>query len=219
MKPKACKNCGNEFQPRQSFQKSCCMACAVALTRKLNEDVSLRLVKLEEKVARKQRKDRLRELDPISKYAQRVQVVFNKYIRLRDSGRGCISCGTKFQESIRYTTGGQWHAGHWKTVKAHPELRFNEYNVNLQCNKCNWADGGNRDAYREGLLAKYGLERVRELEGHHPTLKLERSNLEALERHYSALAKQLRQRIQCADGSAYSIVAENIDQNLYGAHV
>ncbi|MEF3019469.1 recombination protein NinG, partial [Pseudomonas aeruginosa] len=54
----------------------------------------------------KSRADHLRE----------AQQAFNEFIRLRDAYQPCISCGRHHD--------GQYHAGHYRTVAASPELRF-----------------------------------------------------------------------------------------------
>ncbi|TEW24926.1 recombination protein NinG, partial [Histophilus somni] len=94
----------------------------------------------------KSRSERLKEL----------QGVFNRFIRLRDKNLPCISCGRYHQ--------GQWHAGHYRSVGACPELRFNEDNVHKQCSVCNNHKSGNVIEYRINLVAKIGVERVEFLE-------------------------------------------------------
>lgn len=62
----------------------------------------------------------------IKKYGYRVQKAqeqFNRFIVLRDSGKPCASCG-------RYLP---LCCGHFRSVGAAPELRFNEDNAHGQC--------------------------------------------------------------------------------------
>lgn len=91
-----------------------------------------------------------------------AQQVFNQYVRKRDEKLPCISCGK--------TGDGVYHASHYRSVGSHPELRFNEKNVNKSCNKCNVFLSGNLIEYRIGLCKKIGEEEVRKLEG--PTEKV-----------------------------------------------
>lgn len=81
------------------------------------------------------------------------QTYFNKWIRLRDQDKGCISCGGKIQE-----------AGHYLSRGHHGALRFNEMNVNGQCTRCNCFLHGNLINYRHGLVARYGEDKVLLLE-------------------------------------------------------
>lgn len=81
------------------------------------------------------------------------QQVFNKFIRERDKDKGCISCPGKVQE-----------AGHYFSRGHHGALRFNEMNVNGQCTRCNCFLHGNLINYRNGLVKRYGEDKVLLLE-------------------------------------------------------
>lgn len=88
----------------------------------------------------------------IPKLTSKAQKVFNKYIRERDSQDGyftCISCG-------RTLTTDQMDAGHFAPVKGGSALRFDEYNVNGECKKCNGFDEFHLIGYRKGIIEKYG---------------------------------------------------------------
>ena len=84
-----------------------------------------------------------------------AQKAFNAYIRKRDEGRGCISCGIRT---------GKMEAGHFRTRAAAPNLAMNTFNVHSQCSQCNNSKSGNIGPYRIGLIEKIGLERVERLE-------------------------------------------------------
>ena len=81
--------------------------------------------------------------------------MFNQFIRARD-GEKCISCGTIAKR--------QYHAGHYLTRGARPELAFNEDNCHAQCSICNNHLSGNLAQYRINLINKMGIERVETLE-------------------------------------------------------
>jgi hypothetical protein len=91
--------------------------------------------------------------ESLPKMLEKTQRVFNSYIRNRDSGLPCISCGRE---------GNQ--AGHYFTVKGFSALRFDEWNVNLQCAGCNLFLHGNQAMYRIGLVDRIGEKAVAELE-------------------------------------------------------
>jgi len=79
---------------------------------------------------------------------------FRAWIRKRDEGEGCISCGA-------------WNpsdAGHYYSAGHYPVLEFNEDNVHRQCKQCNWHKGSNAIEYRKGLIKKIGTERVERLD-------------------------------------------------------
>jgi hypothetical protein len=81
---------------------------------------------------------------------------FNAYIRKRDAGKMCISCGKK----------PMTEAGHYypTSTDPHPSMRFHEMNVNGQCSHCNHWLRGNIHGYRQGLIKKYGEMALRNLE-------------------------------------------------------
>lgn len=91
-----------------------------------------------------------------TEWLNEAQAVFNQYIRLRDSHLGCVSCGIN-------TNDVQYHAGHYRTRKAAPQLRFDERQVFKQCSTCNNHLSGNLINYRRELLNRIGaaeLERI-----------------------------------------------------------
>jgi hypothetical protein len=114
-----------------------------------------------------------------------TQRAFNAWIRQRDAGQPCISCGT--------TADVQYCAGHYRTTAAAPELRFEPLNVHLQCNRnCNMGKSGNLLGYRPKLIQKIGLAAVEWLEGPHEPKKYTIDDLKALTAHYRALTKELK---------------------------
>jgi Bacteriophage Lambda NinG protein len=132
---------------------------------------------------RVQTREKLEALKPLSHFVAKAQTVFNRYIRARDAGLPCISCGTL--EAV------QWHAGHYLTTAARPELRFDEDNVHKQCSQCNDHLSGNVLQYRIGLLERIGLARVEALEGPHPLAKWTREQLIELRTTYAAKARNV----------------------------
>lgn len=93
-------------------------------------------------------------LIPLPKLLEKTQKVVNSYIRKRDEGLPCISCGSM--------NGNQ--AGHYFPVKGYSALRFNEWNIWLQCAACNCYKHGNQAMYRIGLVERIGEKAVKELE-------------------------------------------------------
>ena len=93
-------------------------------------------------------------LIPLPKLLEKTQKVVNAYVRKRDEGLPCISCGSPNANQ----------AGHWISVRQSSALRFNEWNINLQCAGCNLYKHGNQAMYRIGLVNKLGEEAVRGLE-------------------------------------------------------
>lgn len=112
----------------------------------------------------------MKKLQSIPKLTQKAQTVFNAFIRLRDRDKGCISCGAEVTE-----------AGHYLSRGHHGGLRFNELNTNGQCTRCNCFLHGNLIAYRQGLIKRYGEEKVLFLEAKaHSVKKWSRCELDGI---------------------------------------
>ena len=135
-----------------------------------------------DKALTRQKRDKLKSK---AQHAKEAQASFNAFIRQRDADQPCISCG-------RHHT-GQYHAGHYLSVGARPELRFTESNVHKQCAPCNTHLSGNSLSYRIGLLAKLGPRVVEWLEGPHEPRRDTVDSLKAIKAHYTTLTKQLRE--------------------------
>lgn len=179
MKEKTCKICKTRFKPFRALQTVCSIQCA-------NEYTKRATIKREQQKKsdwNKEKKARKEKLMSKSDWEQLLQKVFNTYIRKRDEGKPCISCGT--------TAKVQYDAGHYRSVGAHPELRFNELNVHRQCRKCNSYWGGNLIDYRINLVKLIGLEKVEWLEGKHESLKLTIPEIQELIKEYKEKVKKL----------------------------
>jgi len=116
--------------------------------------------------------------------------VFSEYIRRRDADSNgfvrCISCGKilSWQES---------DCGHFINRK-HNATRYDEINCNAQCRSCNRFDEGNMQGYRKGLIAKYGLKAVENLEiKKFNTCKLGKNEIAVLVQIYRSKLKGLKQ--------------------------
>ncbi|WP_439236721.1 recombination protein NinG [Lonepinella koalarum] len=181
---KKCKICGLEFLPRSSFAKVCSVTCAMQFAKEQAEKEKIKQQKAREKAERAKIKQVRENLKSRADWLKDLQKVFNQFIRLRDKDLPCISCGRFHQ--------GQWHAGHYRTTKACPELRFNEENCHKQCQPCNTHLSGNITEYRINLVQKIGLERVEWLERKdHKPLKLSIDEIKELIRVYKAKCKEL----------------------------
>lgn len=98
---------------------------------------------------------------PLPKLLEKAQKVFNRYIRERDNGLPCIACGS--YEVLQ--------AGHYVPQKGGSFLRFDEWNVNGECAKCNGFDQFHLVGYRKRLIDKIGLKAVEWLEENRHTVK------------------------------------------------
>lgn len=93
-----------------------------------------------------------------------LQKLVNQYVKIRDKGKPCCTCGT--------TKDVQYCAGHYLSRGARPELRFVLTNIHLQCNfHCNNHLSGNRAEYDKFIISTYGQDHYNFLVGPYPSLK------------------------------------------------
>lgn len=183
IRPRRCNirkgGCGNLFTPRRAIQPLCGYECelkgaALALVRKAEK------VKAQDRQATKQAKERLKTR---RQWLDEAQAAFNRWVRTRDAGNACISCGRKHQ--------GKWNAGHYRSTGACPELRFEPLNCHLQCEPCNTYLSGNLIPYRLALIGKIGTDLVQWLEGPHDPKKYTIDQLREIRDRYRRLGREL----------------------------
>lgn len=174
-----CKVCRTAYTPTKPMQTVCSHECSMSLAVSVRGKAA-KVAQVQERKADAVKRDKLKSK---AAHAKEAQQAFNRFIRLRDADQPCISCG-------RWHT-GQYHAGHYLSVGARPELRFTESNVHKQCAPCNTHLSGNAVLFRRGLLAKLGIELVEWLEGHHAPRRDTVDTLIALKREYAAKARAL----------------------------
>ena len=161
------------------MQSVCSVACAMVMAAWRREKEAKAAAVQERKTTRQA----LLRLKPRAKWLKETQAAFNAFIRERDKWLPCISCGRHHA--------GQYHAGHYLSTGARPELRFSEYNCHKQCQPCNMYLSGNLLHYREALISKIGYAEVQRLEGPHEAAKWTIDDLQALKAHYVAKLKEL----------------------------
>ena len=175
IKQKKCKACGNKFTPFNSLAQVCSVDCAIQYAK--DNKVQERTRRALHNIAKERIKTR-------SDYLKDAQNVFNAFIRERDKNEPCISCGRHHQ--------GQYHAGHYRSVGACPELRFCELNVHKQCSACNNHKSGNIVEYRINLVKKNGVEKVEWLEGYHEPKKYTIEQIKEIRAKYQLKLKELK---------------------------
>jgi len=170
---KKCKVCKSEFKPTYNTTQALCSgACALASVRQKAS-----------KVIKKDLKQRRESLKTLGDHKRELQTVFNKFIRLRDKDKPCISCQ-------RHHT-GQYHAGHYLSVGARPNLRYNEINVHKQCAPCNNHLSGNPINYRINLVNLIGLDAVELLECDHEPKNYRIDDITQMKKDYRAKIKEI----------------------------
>lgn len=140
-----------------------------------------------EKLKRDRAIMRARKLDlkPLKFFADKAQAQFNRYIRLRDKGLPCVSCGKPDSGSH------QRHASHYRSRGACSYLRFDEMNVHASCAQCNNHLSGNIEGYTPELIRRIGQDEFNRIMQSPKTKKYTREELEQIEKIYKEKCKSL----------------------------
>lgn len=182
-KPAVCKVCDGTYQRLRPMQKVCSPVCAMNHSRELTKKKAEREAKAERK-ADKAKLDAMRTKPQLTKLAQ---TAFNAFIRARDAGKPCISCGVTLGNEPN-----SYDAGHYRSVGSAPHMRFVEDNCHGQCKHCNNHLAGNHVEYRKGLLARIGPRNVELIEADTITRKYTHDGLVEIARHYRAETRRIR---------------------------
>lgn len=182
-KPAKCKVCQCAYTKTRPLQTVCSPPCALVLARKATE-------KAQAKEQAKDRKETRQKLDAMQTKPQltkKAQTAFNTFIRARDAGKLCISCGTPLNNEPN-----TYDAGHYRSVGSAPNMRFVEENCHGQCKHCNNYLAGNHVEYRKRLVERIGLQAVERIEADQTVRKYTREGLEEIAKHYRAEARRLK---------------------------
>lgn len=168
-----CRNCKEKFEPKTFLQKYCTK----------EECLRVFVEKTKEQQWKKTKAKAKLDLMTLSDYLKLAQQVFNKFIRLRDKGNVCISCQKKPLKE---------NAGHFYNANNHYNVRFDERNVNLQCEHCNTYLSGSLIEYQRNLIHKIGIESYHELEADaRKTRKFTKDELKEIMAIYKKKCKEL----------------------------
>ncbi len=148
-KPPKCGECKKPFIPIRPLQVVCTPTCAISKSRKDEQ-------KKRDKVYREKKKVLRAKLKKIPELKREARAAFQAWIRKRDENLPCISCGKM--------TAIQWDGGHYLKAEIYSGMIFDERNCNRQDSYCNDYLAGNVIEYRKGLIARYGIEYVEQLE-------------------------------------------------------
>lgn len=126
-------------------------------------------------------------MSELKKYKRKLDSIFSKFIRLRDSKNGigtCITCGRR--KSWRYMD-----CGHY-IKRQYLATRYDEKNCNIQCKHCNVFEQGANEKYKIAIDKKWG-------KGTSDMLEMKKTNktkwtkfeYEVLIKHYQDRFKEL----------------------------
>jgi len=200
-KNRKCKQC-SEFKPAENGIKTpvawfCCHEHAILFAKSRQEaQAKKNSIKVKQSQAKKEkavkinlraRKDKLKS---VSDWNKEAQAAINKYVKFRDHGKPCVSCGCEL--SINY--GGTTDCGHYRSRGSASHLRFNLLNMASQCSRCNRYLSGNVVEYRKELINRIGIDRVEQLENDNEPRKFDIEYLKRLKRIFNKRARYYEKR-------------------------
>lgn len=186
-KQKTCRVCKQDYIPRRPLQVVCGLPCAIEDSRAKRLELAKKRQAADRKAVEHARKQ-ISAQKARAKATENAQNAVNAFIRARDHGKPCISCG-----ALRKLT-----AGHHRTRASTPELRFNTKAINGQCSFCNsghvrkFHDPTIADRYDEGVAQRYGQARVDWVKGPHEHKKYSRDDLNRIRRLFQRREKHYR---------------------------
>jgi len=132
-----------------------------------------------------ERKDRVK----LGHLLSNTKNICHEYIRLRDKGKDCVSCGIQYLEDFQ--------AGHFYKAELYSNLKYDEFNISGQCRQCNLRKEGNESGYRAGIIQRYGFEHLRYLDEKAKSYKQnnfewDRTQLVEIRDYYKQKLKELK---------------------------
>lgn len=117
-----------------------------------------------------------------------VRNICHDYIRERDKGKDCIACGVPYNSNF--------HASHFYKSELYSNLKYDENNIFGGCQKCNLLLEGNESGFRTGLIQRFGVEFVNDIDNKAKSykkndFKWDRESLVEIRNYYKEKLKQL----------------------------
>ena len=147
---KKCKECKELFTLKYStLQKCCSTKCAIAYSKKKDTETKEKNDKVLE--AMKDLEIVRKKEQSLGKLKKQTQLLVNKYIRLRDIGKPCISQNTPYKKD--------YDAGHCFPVGSYEGLRYDLDNIHGQSIGANRFKEGDHVNYLLNLPNRIGQDR------------------------------------------------------------
>ncbi|HBB6759478.1 TPA: recombination protein NinG [Citrobacter amalonaticus] len=194
---RSCKICKTKFIATYDNVWWCCPDHGYEYSQHLlarKKAESERKRKQEAQQERRELKVRKAEFKTKAQWDKEAQSAFNRYIRIRDEGKECVSCGNPLIGNRNYLTGSAIDASHYRSRGAASHLKFNVFNVHSACTRCNRQLSGNAVEYRIRLIARIGLERVERLESDNEPRRFDIPYLKRIKSIFTRKARSLEKR-------------------------
>jgi hypothetical protein len=193
LKMKKCSSrrggCGGWYRPFRPMQKACGPQCASSMVEHRKEFERQKAAADDRRKTRAQ----LEALKTVPQLKKEAQAAFNAWVRSRDAGLPCISCGAPPPDLSGLHAGRD--CGHYRSTGAADHLRYSPDNAAGQCVSCNQHKAGNVVMYRLGLIARIGLARVEAIENDNTPVKWTREGLREIRDTYRRRANELEKEI------------------------
>jgi hypothetical protein len=176
-----CKHCNEVFEIKRPLECVCSYRCAISYQKTLKAN--------KEALEWKREKAKIKEsIKTLSQYEAEAKKSFQHWIRLRDKNLPCISC--------RNPKPADWCGSHYFSAGMYSGLMFDPRNCHGSCNTyCNKYLSGNLLEYRKGLIKRYGIEFVEQLESESNekrNYKYTKNELIAIKLKYDILIKEIK---------------------------
>lgn len=196
-----CKVCNEWFIPSYANIRWCCPehGAIYAMELRAKEKVKAEAKRIKakheaDKADRKRQQAKRESFKTKAQWDKEAQSAFNRYIRIRDEGKPCVSCGNPLVGKSNYLTGSAIDASHYRSRGAASHLKFNVFNVHSACTRCNRQLSGNAVEYRIRLIERIGLTRVERLESDNETRRFDIPYLQRIKSIFTRKARALEKR-------------------------
>ncbi|MGQ3894976.1 recombination protein NinG [Enterobacter hormaechei] len=194
---RTCKVCKEKFTASFANVWWCCPehGAIYAMELRAKEKVKaeakcIRERKEKEREERRDLKARKVALKTKPQWRSEAQAAFNRYVRLRDAGKPCISCGRLPEQKF----GGTMDCGHYRTRGAAAHLAFNLHNTAAQCVYCNRDRDGAQKAFEQGLIERIGAEKVEAINNDNSVRRFDIPYLQRIKSIFTRKARALEKR-------------------------
>jgi hypothetical protein len=183
------KGCRVRFVKLSMNHRACSVECARVVVAQDKAEADRKAAKDAADDRRKTRAQ-LEALKTVPQLKKEAQAAFNAWVRSRDAGLPCISCGAPPPDLSGLHAGRD--CGHYRSTGAADHLRYSPDNAAGQCVSCNQHKAGNVVMYRLGLIARIGLARVEALENDNTPVKWTREGLREIRDRYRRLGREMK---------------------------
>jgi len=184
---KLCKHCKTPFTPFRALEAWCSPDCGA-------EVAKARLAAQKAKAQRQERaetKAKLITMKPRKWWVAKAKKAMHLFVRTRDEGKPCCSCDTILVKAG--SMGGDYDAGHLRSVALAKHLEFDPRNVWGQCKSCNGTlKRGNIYEYERRLRIKIGDAEVDALMADNAERHLKIADFQEIEAYYKTKLKELK---------------------------